>query len=58
LVHPFGELHGAGERVEGYLRCERCEVAPAWWNYEGLVGERIDNMVTGNGPDGDRPPPA
>jgi hypothetical protein len=58
LVHPFGTVHGAGERVEGYLRCARCEVAPAWWNYEGVVSDRIDNMGTGNGPDGDRPPPA
>lgn len=57
LVHPFGSLHGASEAVEGYLSCARCEVSPAWWNYQGVVEDRIDNMGTANGPDGDRPPP-
>lgn len=57
LVHPFGTLHGQKSEARGLLRCTRCDTTPAWWNYVGLVDERIDNMGKDWDADGDRPPP-
>jgi hypothetical protein len=57
LVHPFGTLHGEKSDTGGLLRCANCDMTPAWWNYVGLVEERIDNMGKGWDVDADRPPP-
>jgi hypothetical protein len=57
LIQPFGELHGNTPDDSGELRCERCENTPSWWNYKGVVDERIDNMGKDWEEDGDRPPP-
>jgi len=57
LVHPFGSLHGAADRNVGDLYCARCEVAPAWWNYCGVIEGDHDNMGKGWDVKGDRPPP-
>ncbi|MFC4360172.1 hypothetical protein ACFO0N_19660, partial [Halobium salinum] len=56
LVHPFGTLHGAAGDTSGLLCCSRCEQAPSWWDYLGVVDERIDNMGKDWVVDGDRPP--
>jgi len=57
LIQPFGELHGNTPDDSGELRCERCENTPSWWNYKGVVNDRIDNMGKDWDEDGDRPPP-
>lgn len=57
LVHPFGSLHGAASNTSAALRCANCDMSPSWWNYKGLVDERIDNMGKDWEKDGDRPPP-
>ena len=58
LIQPFGSLHGNTPSARGLLRCSECQVAPRWWNYQGLVDASYDNMeVVGSTSDGDRPPP-
>jgi hypothetical protein len=46
-VHPFGDLHGAGDSDAGALRCSNCELTPHEWEYGGLVDEALDNMGKG-----------
>lgn len=58
LVQPFGSLYGEGVDFEVDLCCSSCGETPRWWNYQGVVRERRDNMeLAGCGSDGDRPPP-
>lgn len=59
LIQPFGALHGNTPDVEARLTCARCENTPVWWNYRGVVYDRIDNMgTTWDDPSaGDGPPP-
>jgi hypothetical protein len=58
LMQPFGSLHGNTPDLTGMLVCSECERAPRWWNYQGLVDGRFDNMgMVGSSADGDRPPP-
>jgi hypothetical protein len=46
-VHPFGDLHGAGDSDAGALRCSNCELTPHQWEYGGMVNESLDNMGKG-----------
>lgn len=58
LVQPFGDLHGNTPTTPRLLCCGTCEVAPAYWNYQGVVDGRYETVIVeGDGPDGDRPPP-
>lgn len=57
LIQPFGELHGNTPDVTGLLRCGECEMAPAYWEYLGVIDGRHETMLVGPAPDGDRPPP-
>jgi len=56
FVQSFGATHGNVPDLEGQLLCERCENTPAWWNYAGVVHERIDNMGSTHSADSDDPP--
>jgi len=46
FVQSFGATHGNVPELAGQLLCSRCECTPAWWNYQGVVSDRIDNMGT------------
>jgi hypothetical protein len=56
MIQPFGDLHGNVPDRPPALLCERCENTPRWWNYVGLVDERIETVGSVHGADGDRPP--
>lgn len=56
FVQSFGTTHGNVPDLEGQLLCARCECTPAWWNYQGVVNDQIDNMGTTHGADSDDPP--
>lgn len=57
FVQSFGKTHGNVPDLEGQLLCGRCECTPAWWNYQGIVHDHIDNMGTTHSADSDDPPP-
>ena len=44
MVQPFGELHGNVDDLPPSLCCAECDKMPAWWEYLGVVNERVDNM--------------
>lgn len=46
LIQPFGSLHGNTPERDGQLVCAGCETTPAWWDYMGTVGERLNTMGT------------
>jgi hypothetical protein len=58
LVQPSGELFGNVPECHASLLCEECELTPSWWNYLGVVEEKLDNMGSTHGSDSDDPPPA
>jgi hypothetical protein len=44
LIQPFGALHGNVPEPSGEVRCAACDMTPAWWDYLGVVDDRIDTM--------------
>jgi hypothetical protein len=57
LVHPFGSLHGNASEFGGMLCCGECENTPAWWDYCGVVDDRLDTMGKGWDQKGENDPP-
>lgn len=44
MAQPFGELFGNVPDAAPSLLCSECDGMPAWWDYLGVVDDRIDNM--------------